>query len=512
MTEQATEQALAPALHRVPAPAIAPYHGKLLIDGIWREAKNGLRLERSSPAHGVTVATYAAAGTDDVALAVQAAHAAFRHSAWAAAKGVERAALLLKVADGIDARLEQLALQEALESGKPLTQARSEMAGCAGLWRYAAALARTLSGDSYNTLGEDMLGVVLRQPVGVVAMVTPWNFPLWILCQKLPFALAAGCTAVVKPSELTSGTTLMLGEILLDAGLPAGVVNIVTGLGGEAGQPLVEHEQVDMVSFTGSTRVGREIGAIAGRQLKKVALELGGKNPQIIFPDCDWEAAVDAVVFGVYFNAGECCNSGSRVLVHESIAERFTQAVVERARQVPVGDPLHPEVKVGAMVSPQQLDGVLASIASAREAGAKVVLGGARFAGADGCFLQPTVLTGVRPEMAIAREEVFGPVLAVLTFRDLDHAVELANGTLYGLSAAIWSRDIDTCLAAARRIDAGTVWVNTFLDGYPELPFGGFGDSGVGRELGRHAVEDYTETKSVQLHMGPRTGWWLPRA
>ncbi len=500
-------------LHTLPQAATlpAPYYGRLLIDGAWQEAQNGQRLERSSPAHGVLVASYAAAATADVELAVAAAGRAFKAAPWAGMKGAERAALLLRVADAIEARLEPLALQEALESGKPLTQARGEVAGCAGLWRYAASLARTLSGESYNTLGDDMLGLVLRQPIGVVSMITPWNFPLWILCQKLPFALAAGCTAVVKPSELTSGTTLMLGEILGEAGLPAGVVNIVTGTGPDVGQVMVEHAGVDMISFTGSTRVGREIGASAGRQLKKVALELGGKNPQIIFPDCDWEAAVDAVVFGVYFNAGECCNSGSRVLVHESIAERFTAAVIERARAVPVGDPLHPDVKVGAMVSRQQLDGVVGSIEAARQAGATVGLGGQRYAGSEGLYLQPTVLSGVTADMTVAREEVFGPVLAVLAFRDLDHAVELANGTLYGLSAAVWSRDIDTCLGAARRIDAGTVWVNTFLDGYPELPFGGFKDSGVGRELGRQAVEDYTETKSVQLHMGPRTGWWLPR-
>ncbi len=489
----------------------APYYGRLLIDGLWQEAQEGRRIERCSPAHALPVASYAAAAAGDVQLAVAAARRAFSSGPWPSMKGGERAALLLKVADAIEARLEALALQEALESGKPLTQARAEVAGCAGLWRYAAALARTLAGESYNTLGDDMLGLVLRQPIGVVSMITPWNFPLWILCQKLPFALAAGCTAVVKPSELTSGTTLMLGEILLAAGLPAGVVNIVTGSGADAGQAMVEHPGVDMISFTGSTRVGRDIGASAGRQLKKAALELGGKNPQIIFPDCDWEAALDAVVFGVYFNAGQCCNSGSRVLVHADIAERFTAAVIERATSVPVGDPLHPAVKVGAMVSRQQLDGVVRSIEAAREAGAQLGLGGAAYAGSAGFYLQPTVLSGVTPAMDLAREEVFGPVLAILAFRDLDHAIELANDTLYGLSAAVWSRDIDTCLSAARRIDAGTIWVNSFLDGYPELPFGGFKASGVGRELGRQAVEDYTETKTVQLHMGPRTGWWLPR-
>lgn len=488
-----------------------PYRGQLLIDGAFCEAQSGKRGDRLSPAHGVVVGSYPDADEADVDRAVAAARRAFDGGDWPQWTGRQRAELLLRVAAGIERRLEPMARQEALESGKPLAQARDEVAGCADLWRYAAALARTLHGESYNSLGESMLGVVLRQPVGVVALVTPWNFPLWILSQKLPFALAAGCTAVVKPSEMTNGTTVMLGEVLAEAGLPAGVVNIVTGLGPAVGQPLVSHPEVDMVSFTGSTRVGREIGAIAGRQLKKVALELGGKNPQIVFPDCDWEAAVDAVVFGVYFNAGECCNSGSRVLVHQDIADKFTAAVVERARQVPVGDPLHPDVKVGALVSEAQLSGILRHVEEARAAGADVCLGGARYPGNDGLYLQPTVIRNVTPEMRVAREEVFGPVLAVLTFRDTEEAIRLANDTCYGLSAAVWSRDLDTCLAAARKIRAGTVWVNTFLDGYAELPFGGFGDSGVGRELGRLAVEDYTETKTVQLHTGPRQNWWLPR-
>lgn len=486
------------------------YDGQLLIDGESCEAASGERMARISPAHGVQVASYPAAAATDVDLAVAAARRAFDDGPWPHLPSQQRAALLMAVAARIEAELETLARIESLESGKPLTQARDEVAGCAGIWRYAAALAVTLHGDSYNTLGSNMLGVVLRQPVGVVAMITPWNFPLWILSQKLPFALAAGCCAVVKPSELTCGTTVMLGRILTDAGLPPGVVNIVTGYGPAVGQPLVEHAGVDMLSFTGSTRVGREIGAAAGRNLKKVSLELGGKNPQIVFPDCDWDAAVDAAVFGVYFNAGECCNSGSRLLVHADIAEAFTAAVIAKARQVPVGDPLHPQVKVGAIVSEAQLAGILVHIETAKREGAEVCLGGERYAG-QGLFLQPTILRNVTPDMRIAREEVFGPVLAVLTFRDADEAIRIANDTCYGLSAAVWSRDIDICLTAARRIHAGTVWVNTFMDGFPELPFGGFGDSGVGRELGRNAVEDYTESKTVQLHMGPRQNWWVPR-
>lgn len=489
----------------------APFKGRMLINGELCDAQNGDQAERRSPAHDVVVGIYPNAARADAVRAIDAARAAFDEGTWPNMSARERADVLLKVADGISARVEEMALIECLETGKPLTQARGEVSGCVDLWKYAASLARNLHGESYNTLGESHLGVVLRQPVGVVSMITPWNFPIWILSQKLPFALAAGCTAVIKPSELTNGTTLMLGEILLEAGLPKGVVNIVTGLGPAVGQPLVGHPKVDMVSFTGSTRVGRLIAAEAGAALKKVSLELGGKNPQIIFPDCDWDAAVDAVVFGVYFNAGECCNSGSRILVHKDIAERFTQAVIERTRQVPVGDPLHPDVKVGAIISETQMGGIQAAIDEAREAGATISLGGERHGTEPGLYIQPTIVTGVTSDMTIAREEVFGPVLSVLTFESVDEAIALANDTCYGLSAAVWSKDIDVCLKAARKIDAGTVWVNTFLDGFAELPFGGFRDSGLGRELGRHAVEDYTEQKTVQLHIGERTNWWLPK-
>lgn len=489
-----------------------PYHGSMLINGEFRDSVGGKRVDRIGPAHGIVAGTYADGSAEDALLAISAARRAFDSGIWASFTAKERAELLLKIADGIAQRSEEMAIIECLETGKPLAQARGEVSGCVDLWRYAASLARTLHGESYNTLGDQMLGLVLRQPAGVVSMITPWNFPIWILSQKLPFALAAGCTVVIKPSEFTSGTTLMLGEILTDAGVPAGVVNIVTGLGTNVGSPLVDHDDVDMVSFTGSTRVGRHIAAEAGRKLKKVSLELGGKNPQIIFPDCDFDAAVDAVVFGVYFNAGECCNSGSRVLVHQDIAEKFTRAVVEKARQVKVGDPLHPEVKVGSIINDNQMAVIEDAIRSAREDGAEILLGGERVTGGQGLFMAPTVVGGVKAEMQIAQEEVFGPVLAILTFADYQEAINIANNTLYGLSAAVWSKDIDICLEAARKINAGTVWVNTFLDGTPELPFGGFKQSGLGRELGKSAVEDYTEQKTVQLHIGARTNWWINNA
>ena len=487
-----------------------PFQGKLLIDGAWVEAADGGQLERRSPAHDTLVAVYARAGVADAERAIAAARRAFDTGPWPRMKGAERARVLRAVAEGILVRKHALASLETLENGKPLAQSLAEIEGAADLWHYAATLARNLHGDSYNTLGEQTLGVVLRDPIGVVSVITPWNFPFLIVSQKLPFALAAGCTAVVKPAEVTSGTTVMLGEILLEAGMPPGAVNILVGQGSVIGDTLVTHPDVDMLSFTGSTAIGKQAVAKSAQTLKKVSMELGGKNPQIIFADCDFDAAVDAAVMGIYFNAGQCCNSGSRVLVHEAIAERFTAAVVERSKAVVVGDPLVAGVQVGAITTEKQLDTILSYIAGARNEGATVALGGARIE-SRGLYIEPTVITGVTPSMAIAREEVFGPVLAVLTFKTLDEAVALANATLYGLSAAVWSRDFDTCLMAARGIKAGTVWINTFLEGHAELPFGGYRESGIGRELGRLATEDYTETKTLHMHLGARTDWYVPR-
>ncbi|WP_218511119.1 aldehyde dehydrogenase family protein [Variovorax sp. dw_308] len=488
----------------------APYQGKLLIDGAWSDAADGSTLDRKSPAHDTLVAVYAQAGAADAKRAIAAARHAFDKGPWPRMKGAERARILRAVAEGILSRKHELALMETLENGKPMAQSLAEIEGAADLWHYAATLARNLHGDSYNTLGENTLGVVLREPIGVVSIITPWNFPFLIVSQKLPFALAAGCTTVVKPAEVTSGTTVMLGEILQAAGVPGGVVNILVGRGSVVGEVMVTHPDVDMLSFTGSTVIGKQAVAKSAQTLKKVSMELGGKNPQIIFPDCDWDAAVDAAVYGIYFNAGQCCNSGSRILVHESIAERFTAAVVERSKLVKVGDPLTPGMQVGAITTEKQLETILSHVEAARRGGATIALGGSRI-DTTGMYFEPTVVTGVTRDMAIAREEVFGPVLAVLSFKDLDDAVDLANSTLYGLSAAVWSQDFSTCLSAARCIKAGTVWVNTFLEGHAELPFGGYHESGIGRELGRFATEDYTETKTLHMHLGGRTDWYLPR-
>lgn len=485
-----------------------PFKGQLLINGNWQWAENGATRECRSPAHDVSVGLYAEAGPAETDRAVAAAREAFDRGPWPRMTGAERSAVLRKVADGILVHRDRLALQETLENGKPLTQSRSEIESAADLWHYAASLARQLHGDSYNTLGETTLGIVLRDPIGVVSIITPWNFPFLIVSQKLPFALAAGCTAVVKPSEFTSGTTLMLGELLLEAGVPPGVVNIVVGRGDIVGERMVSHPSVDMVSFTGSTHVGRQAVAASAATLKKVSMELGGKNPQIIFADADIDAALDATLFGVYFNAGQCCNSGSRVLVHASIAADFAAALVERSRHVKVGDPLDETTQVGAITTQKQFDAILSHVRSAQSQGARIEIGGGQIRPL-GRFVEPTVITNVSPGMAIAQEEVFGPVLALLTFETFDEAIQIANSTMYGLSAAVWSQDMTTCLRAARLIRAGTVWVNTFLEGHAELPFGGYHQSGIGRELGRFATEDYTETKTLHVHLGPRTQWWL---
>ncbi|HEY8594922.1 MAG TPA: aldehyde dehydrogenase family protein [Devosiaceae bacterium] len=484
---------------------------RMLIGGQWVEGAEGQVIERVSPAHGQLVSRYASATKVDADRAVAAARKAFDTGPWPRMTGADRSLVLLRAADAIAARRDEIATLDTLESGKPISQAKGEIDGAVDIWRYAAALARDLHGESYNTLGESALGVVLREPIGVVSIITPWNFPFLIVSQKLPFALAAGCTAVVKPSEMTSASTLVLGEILSEAGLPEGVVNIIVGTGPKAGAPITGHRDVDMISFTGSTRVGKLTMATAAETLKKVSLELGGKNPQIVFADADLDAVVDAVVFGANFNAGECCNAGSRLILHKSVSDEIVGRVAELSREVIVGDPLDPATQVGAIISGDHLARIEQYVREARSGGASIAAGGDRLDLGSGQFMAPTILSGVRPDMAVAREEVFGPVLSVLTFETAQEAIAIANDIEYGLSAGVWSRDFDNCIRVGRGVRAGTVWMNTFMDGASELPFGGYRQSGLGRELGRHAVEDYTETKTLHMHVGPRTGWWMPQ-
>lgn len=489
-----------------------PVELRHFINGTWVDSADGAVSERVSPSHGFVVSRAAKGGAAEAEAAILAARTAFDDGRWSRISGKDRAAVLLKVADLIEHHTERLAILETLESGKPISQSRGEVGGAADLWRYAASLARTIHGDSHNTLGPDMVAMVLKEPIGVVSIITPWNFPFWILSQKLPFALAAGCTCVVKPSEMTPATTALLADLLVEAGLPAGVCNIVLGYGIPVGSLMTSHNAVDMISFTGSTAVGKKISEIAAGTLKKVALELGGKNAQVIFPDADLDDAADAVAFGMHFNVGQCCNSSSRIIVHEDIAEAFTARVVELSRKVAYGNPLNPKTQVGAIVTAEHQAKIDSYVQGAVAEGADIRLGGAALtvAGVGAQFYQPTIVTGLRPDMAIVQEEVFGPVLSVLTFRTLEEAIALANDSDYGLSAGVWSNDIHTCLAFAREVQAGTIWTNTWMDGFPEVAFGGMKQSGQGREIGHYGFEEFLEVKSVVMRVGRGSrGKWV---
>jgi betaine-aldehyde dehydrogenase len=478
-----------------------------IIDG--REVVGeGAEILRDSPAHDVRVASYHSASEADVNAAVTAAHHAFESGSWPRISGAERAAVLRRVAARIEAEQDELALIETVESGKPIAQARDEISSAAAIWYYAATLSQHAYGDAHNGLSENYLAVTVKEPVGVVGIITPWNFPLLIVSQKLPFALAVGCTTVVKPSDLTPGTTTRLVQILHEEGLPNGVANLVHG-GGDVGGWLSAHPGTQMTTFTGSTGVGKMVAAAAANTVKKVSLELGGKNPQVVFPDADLDAALEKVVFGAYFNQGECCNAGSRLLVHADIAEEFTARVLERAQDVVVGDPLDPGTKVGALISEKHLGVVNGYVNLGQQEGASVALGGKRLSSDRGRYYSPTVLAGVPKAARVAREEIFGPVLSVVRFIDLAEAVEITNATGYGLSAGVWSRNIDTALGYARATKAGTVWVNCYMDGFPEISFGGYGASGIGRELGRTAIDEYIEHKSMIIRTGEQAASWV---
>lgn len=481
-----------------------------LIGGRW-SAGSGGEIVRSSPAHGVPVSIVPQGTAHDVDRAVAAARKRFEAGGWADLPAGSRAAIVRRAADIIMCRLEELALYETLESGKPLWQSRNEIAGAAELWYYAAGQAQALHGESFNNLGRETLGLVLREPIGVVGLITPWNFPFFILAERLPFILAAGCTAVVKPSEHTSATTVMMGAMLEEAGLPEGVVNIVTGYGDPVGQRIVEHPDIDMVSFTGSTRVGRSTVVASASNIKKVSLELGGKNPVIVMADADLDKAADGIVYGVLHNAGQCCVSGSRLIVAESMREALTDKILALVERVKVGDPFDDDTRVGPIVNEAQMERILGLIEQGGKQGGALLAGGARAGSDSGFFVAPTILGNVTQDMAIAREEVFGPVLAMTGFSSIQDALRLANDTEYGLSATIWTRDLQSSMDLMRGVRAGRVWINTTITGGPEMPIGGFKQSGLGRETGLSGVAEYTEVKSVIVDLGARQPW-VPNA
>lgn len=477
------------------------------IDGTWRDAAERETMVRRSPAFGRDVTSVALCTRADVDEAVAAARKAFRARSWAGIGGADRAAVLLGVARIIRQRAEELAFWETLETGKPISQSRAEIADAAGHYEYCAGIAQSLSGEAFNTHGDDMFGVVTREPVGVVGLINPWNFPFIVLAERLPYILASGNSVVVKPSEMTSATTLMLADMLKEAGLPDGVYNVVTGTGPVVGQAIAEHRDVDMISFTGSTRTGEAVLKATASNFKKASLELGGKNPQIVFADADLDDAADGVAFGLCFNAGQCCVSGSRLIVEETVAERFQALVLDKLSRIRIGDCLDPETQLGAIVSDQQCEKILGYVKLGEEEGATVACGGNTMAVSGGRFIAPTLLTGVRNDMRVAREEIFGPVLCMITFSTAEEALEIANDSPYGLGASIWTKNIDKALRAMRGVQAGRTWVNTTIAGGPGQPVGGFKQSGIGREGGRMGVEEYTEVKSVHIAIGKRKHW-----
>ena len=484
-------------------------HYMMVVDGKSIPAASGKTISRESPGHeGHVVGIWPDASTDDVKVAIAAARKAFDTGPWPRMSGAERARLMHKTAYLIESHAAELALIESLEVGKPVTQARGEIDFCADLWSYAAGQARALEGQTHNNIGDDRLGLVLREAVGVVGIITPWNFPCIIASERVPWAIGVGCTVVLKPSELTSGTSIRLAELAREAGIPDGVFNVVTGYGDPAGQVLAEDPRVDMVAFTGSVRVGTKLAEIAARSVKRVGLELGGKGPQIVFADADLDAAADGIAYGVYHNAGQCCISGSRLLVEERVQGALMERLLHISRHVPFGDPLNAKTKIGALISGVHAEKIASYVAAGQKSGAKLLVGGERVGKGAGFYFSPTVFSDVTADMSIAREEIFGPVLSTLTFRTADEAVALANASEFGLSASVWSSNLQNALQSIRRIRAGRCWINSVIDGAPELPIGGYKKSGLGRELGRYGFDEYSQFKGIHVTLGHPARWF----
>ncbi len=474
---------------------------KLFIGNEFVDATDHAVFGVENPAEASLLAEVAEAKQADIDRAVAAARRALESAEWQRLAARERGRLLYRLADLIEQQADELARIETLQNGKPYFESRQiDLPEAVAVLRYYAGWADKVHGETLPIAGP-MLGYTRREPLGVVGAIVPWNFPLLLAVWKAAPALACGNTVVLKPAEETPLTALKLGELAAQAGFPAGALNVVPGYGQTAGAPLVRHPDVDKIAFTGSTAVGKEIMKEAAATLKPVSLELGGKSPNIVFADADLKAAARGVTTGIFYGKGEVCAAGSRLFVEACVHDEFLEQLVERAKQMTPGDPFDKNTRLGALVSERQLERVLGYVESGKKEGAELLIGGQRL-DRPGYFVEAAVFDQVRPDMTIAREEIFGPVLATLTFDDVDEAIALGNQTIYGLAAGVWTRDVKKAHKVAHGLKAGTVWVNTYNRYDPTAPFGGYKQSGFGRDLGVHALEGYTQVKSIWIDLG----------
>ena len=472
----------------------------LLIGGKWVPAKSGKTFETINPSNEEVLALIAEGDKADVDLAVKAARKAYEEGQWSKIGPHERARYLLKIAELIDRHGEELAQLETLDNGKPLTFASAfDIPAAAETFRYYAGWVTKIYGET-NPSDPSFFNYTLREPVGVCGQIIPWNFPLLMAAWKLGPALACGNTVILKPAEQTPLTALRLGELIMEAGVPEGVLNVITGFGPGAGSSIAEHPDIDKVAFTGSTEVGKIILKASAGNLKKVSLELGGKAPNIIFPDADLDQAVPTAMMGVFFNSGQVCCAGTRIFVQRDKYGEVVDKLARFSQNVTMGDPFDQKSTIGPLVSREQFDRVKGYLEVGKKEGATVSAGGAAGTG-KGYFVNPTLFSDVKNEMRIAREEIFGPVGTAISFTDENDAVFQGNNTEYGLSAAVWTRDISRAHKVARSLKAGTVWVNCYNQLDPISPFGGYKQSGFGRELGRYAIDLYTQIKSVWMKL-----------
>jgi betaine-aldehyde dehydrogenase len=487
---------------------------ELYIDGQWVKPVKGGSCEVINPATEEVIHRIAAATAEDVDLAVTAARRAFDRDGWPKLTGAQRASYLRAIAAGIRARQAEIARLEVLDNGKPFPEADWDVADAAGCFDFYAGLAEQLDNNPEEAIAlpdARFTSKAVREPIGVAGAIIPWNYPLLMAAWKVAPALAAGCTVVLKPAELTSLTALELAAVADEAGLPPGVLNIVTGAGSIAGQAIIDHGQVDKLAFTGSGPVGSKIMAAAARDIKRVSLELGGKSPFVIFEDADVDKAVEWIMFGIFWNQGQVCSATSRVLVQDTLYERLLARLIEETKKIKIGNGLDEGVLLGPLVSKRQHEQVVAAIEKAQQAGATVACGGVRPEGFDkGYYLQPTVLTDVPLDSAAWVEEIFGPVVCIRPFKAEEEAVELANDSRFGLAAAVMSKDEARAERVAAAFRAGIVWINCSQPTFTEAPWGGYKESGIGRELGRWGLDNYLETKQITRFISEDPwGWYI---